>query len=842
MLRVTLKGVRGHLVRYLLTALSVVLGIAFFSGTFILTDSIQKTFDDLVNTASENTDAVVRGQEAGTNPNDFTGAMRAQLPLASAEELSRVEGVEHVSPDIQGTIILVGKDGLPVRNGSAPTLGIAYDPLGGAGKIVSGRPPANEHEVLVEGKTLEKSGLAVGDETKALVGSDPVDVMIVGEYTMNASPAGATLVFVDEATAERVFAPEGTVSSFSVIAKDGVSQEQLVKNLQAALPDTVEVISGEAFARQTRDAIKQGLGFINTFLLVFALIALFVGGFIIFNTFSMLVGQRTRELALLRAVGASRAQVQRVVLGESFVVGLVGGILGLLLGIGLAVGLKAVFAAVGLEITGSLPIAPRTVLFSLALAVGVTMVAAVIPAFRAARIPPMAALRDDYVPKVSSLRVRGSIGVGMTVVGVVVVIAALLPEDVKWLWLGLGAALVVVGTLVAAPLLTRPVVRVVAFPFVWAGGIVGRLARENALRNPRRTATTASALMIGLALISAFTVVAASTKASVSDLVESEFIGDYVVSGGQNPFGDSVGQAIADIPNVASVAQIGALGLDVEGDTIAAVATTSQGLDDNVKVTMVDGSVAALDSGKLLVNRSTAKDKGWQVGDRIVATLGTLVDQSYTVGAIFEDNHVLGAGVVVPRQTYEKAVPTAQRADYAVFVKVADGVDPESVRPQLVDTVKPFLVLSVEDADEFVSSQAAQINQLLYLLYGLLALSVIIAFFGIVNTLALSVFERTREIGLLRAVGFTKSRLRLMIGIESIATAVFGAVLGCVVGLGLGIALQRGLVSEGLEVLSVPYVSLVVFVVLAGVAGLIAAVFPAWRAAKLDVLKAIATE
>jgi putative ABC transport system permease protein len=612
--------------------------------------------------------------------------------------------------------------------------------------------------------------------------------------------------------------------------------------IKPTLPADSEVVTGEAFAKETRDAIKKGLGFINKFLLVFAFIALFVGGFIIFNTFSMLVGQRTRELALLRAVGASRAQVQRVVFGESLVVGLVGGIVGLLLGMALATGLKALFAAFGLDITGSLPVAPRTVVLSMVLALVVTTASAVIPAIRASRIPPMAALRDDFVPKVGSLRIRGGIGIGIAVAGVASVVAGLIPEDVKWPLLGLGAALVVLGTLVAAPLLTRPVVRVVSWPFVATRGTVGRLARENALRNPRRTATTASALMIGLALISAFTVVAASTKASVSDLVESQLKADFVVTGGQAAFGDGVGQALAATPSVASVAQIGSLQLDVEGDSLPSVAATSQGLDDNIDMTMLSGDLTALDSGQLLINQSTAEDKGWAVGDTVTATLGTLKDQQYTVGGIYEDNQVLGSGIVVPRSTYEKAVPSSLRYDYAVFVKAADGIDPESLRPAIVKTVKPYLILSVENGDEFVDSQAQQINQVLYLLYGLLALSVIIAFFGIVNTLALSVFERTREIGLLRAVGLTKRQLRRMIGIESVATSVFGAVLGCLVGLGLGIALQRGLVSDGLEVLKVPVVSLIVFVILAGVAGMIAAIFPAWRAVKLDMLKAISSE
>lgn len=843
MLRVTLKSVRGHWVRYLLTALSVVLGIAFFSGTLMLTDSIQKTFDDLVSNGTEDVAVVVRGTEAGAGGQDFGGALREQLPLDFADTLAAVDGVRHVSPDISGTVIVVGKDGLPVRNGGAPTLGFAYDPGDDtAGSVVAGRGPTDRNEVMLESATLEKSGLAVGDRTKALIGNEPVDVTIVGEFELGTSAAGAMVTLIDEATAEEQFAPEGTVSMFNVISQEGADDAALLERITAILPSDAEALSGEAYAEETSKLIRDQLSFINYILLAFALVALFVGAFIIFNTFSMLVGQRTRELALLRAVGSSRAQVMRVVLGEAVVVGLVGGLLGLLLGIGLATGLKALFALIGLEITQSIPLPPRTIIASLLLALVVTVVAAVIPAVRAARIPPMAALRDDFVQPVKSLWRRGLIGAGQIVVGIVAIVAAFAGDDVRWGALGFGAGLIVTGTISAAPLITRPVVRVVAAPFALRGSTVGRLARENALRNPRRTATTASALMIGLALIAAFTVLAASIKSSVSDLVDSEMKGDFVLTAGQSPFGDGVGQAVATLPEVASVAQISLLQMEAEGDNLSAVAATAQGIDDNVELDVTGGSLQSLDQDQVLINRSTADDKGWGVGDTVTGTVGTLTDETFTVGGVFEDSAVLGAQVILPRKVYEEAVPASARADWGVFVKAADGVDPEQLRERLTETVKPYLIISIEDRDEFVSNQAQQVNQLLYIIYGLLALSVIIAFFGIVNTLALSVFERTREIGLLRAVGLSKRQLKRMIGIESVTTSVFGALLGCAVGLGLGIVLQRGMASEGLEKLSVPVGSLVVFVLLAGVAGFVAARFPAWRAVRLDMLKAITSE
>jgi len=382
----------------------------------------------------------------------------------------------------------------------------------------------------------------------------------------------------------------------------------------------------------------------------------------------------------------------------------------------------------------------------------------------------------------------------------------------------------------------------VASPFVAVTGTIGRLARENSLRNPRRTATTASALMIGLALMAGVSVIASSTKASVSDIVDSQLTSDYVLDGGNAPFPVTVAQNVAKLPDVASVATLGGVQVVVDKKAQFAMAAESQGITDNVKVNVTSGSLSALDSGQVVVSETLAKDEGWKVGTVIDAGIGTIKKQSLTIGGVFEDNQVLSAPMVVPRALYTKAVPAAMQGDFLVYVKAKPGVDPASLRPELAAAVKPFLVVSVMDSDEFTDSQAAQVNVLLYTIYALLALSVVIAVLGIVNTLALSVFERTREIGLLRAVGMTRRQLRRMITVESISTAVFGAVLGTVLGLVLGITVQYGVRSQGLEVLSIPWLSLVVVLIAAAVAGMVAAVLPAWRATRLDVLRAITAD
>ena len=453
-------------------------------------------------------------------------------------------------------------------------------------------------------------------------------------------------------------------------------------------------------------------------------------------------------------------------------------------------------------------------------------------------------MRDEIVITTRGLRRRGIVGVVSLVLGVVAVVAAVAPAEVMWGLFGLGAALALFGVLVAAPLATRPVVRVVAAPFVAATRVVGRLARENALRVPRRTSTTASALLIGLALVSAVSVAAQSTKASVADLVQNQLTADYVLNGGQQPIPPTLADTVRRLPGVTSVATIGVIPVEAGSlGNLTAIAADATGLRENVVVTVDSGSLDALTSGRVVVSRGLAKDHQLAVGQTITATIGTLKDQRLTIGGVIGDNQVLNnPSLVIPRSLYTRAVPPAQQGDYLIYVKAAPGTDLPALRSSLVDTVKPFIIVSVQDASQFTSDQAGQVNQLLLIIYALLALSVIIAVIGIVNTLALSVFERTREIGLLRAVGLSRGQLSGAITIEAIATAVFGALLGALLGLGLGIGLQRGLRSQGLETLAVPWGTIVGVLVLAAVAGVVAAVLPAVRAVRLDVLKAITTE
>jgi putative ABC transport system permease protein len=521
----------------------------------------------------------------------------------------------------------------------------------------------------------------------------------------------------------------------------------------------------------------------------------------------------------------------------------VGSMLGIAFGLLVAAGAEAVIRTIlGSDLGGGLPVSATTVVLSVLVGVVVTVVAAVLPARRASRVAPVAAMRGDVGSVSGALGKRGLVGLALLVAGASVLGISVTRAQVSWPVAAVAAVAAVLGMLVGAPLATRPVVQLIAWPFVAVLGAVGRLARENALRVPRRTATTASALMIGLALIAGISVLAESVKASVSSGVADELTSNFVLnSGNVAPVPDPVADAVRALPAVRSVAAVSFVDVRIGTFHTSASATTAVDVAANFQVPMKDGQLSALGPHTVLVDETTASAHGWHVGDSLSAAVGTLSGQPLAVGGIYRDSQAFGSHVIVDRSLYTSALPANQQADARLFVRAGPGADLHALRAELTDLVRPYLIVSVQDGAQFADAQGASIDTLINLLYVLLLFSVIVAVLGIINTLALSGFERTREIGLLRAIGLRRRQLSSMITIEAVATAVFGAVLGTALGLGLGVALQRGLVSQGLTSLAIPWTLILAMLVASGVVGVLAAALPALRAMHLNILQAIAS-
>lgn len=844
MTRVALRGIRSHLGRFLLSVLAVLLGVAFVAGTFSLRTMLSSTFTDIISSSLVG-DAYLRGaQEAAVGAGDPTGGAsgRNRIPLEVAQEAERVDGVSDVLPDLTGPIVVVGADGTAViSGGGAPSFGVGLHPDDPTAEVVAGRAPDGADEIALESASLAASGLSLGDTTTVVVGEGRVDAQVVGEVRFGAPVAGATIVFLDVATATAVYAADGTVSTMAVYAEEGLTEEQLVERLEAAVGSTdVAAVTGEQLRTESEEAVQSVLGFISTFLLVFAAISLFVGAFIIANTFQMVVRQRQREFAMLRAVGASPGQVFTSILVQALVVGVLGSAAGVGAGVALVAGLRGFFASMGMELSGRIPLDGFTVAVSVVTGTLVSVVAAAVPARRAALTPPVEAMRDEVAAHERGSTVRAATGAFLLVGGLVAVAAATRGVQDAGPVLGAGAAAVVVAVLLLAPSVVPPALGVLAAPFVAAVRPLGALARGNVTRLPRRTASTASALMIGMALVGAAAVLATSTQASTRVIVENESTADLLVQSATRVVPLDVVAALAAVPGVerADALRVGAVSVDGTADVVVGVPAGALGT--SLEVPLVDGDLATLADGQVAVQRSTAEDDGWAVGDE-VELAGSLGRTTATIGAIVE-SRALGAPFLLPDDVFTQLVPATEGSVDTVFVVAEPGTDVTALRAELTELVQPYVVLSVLDNADFADQLADQVDQVLVILYALLGLSIVIAVLGIVNTLALSIAERTREIGLLRAVGLGRLQLASVVTIESVLTAVFGTILGVAVGVGLASTLPTVFADEGLTELAVPWGQLGVLIGLAVVIGVLAALWPAIRAARMDVLDAVSYE
>ncbi len=847
MFKLTVKTLWSHKRRLIGTFAAVALGVAFLSGTLVLGDTLRANFDELFARANAGVDAVVR--TADSMQTEF-GRQRPPLDAGLAAKLQAARGVATVAPNIEGYGALIGKDGEPVGGMGPPQLAGNWieDADLNPYDLVEGRAPRTPDEVVVNRTAAEDAGLGVGDRATVQT-PDPVKVKVVGlaSFGPEDSAGGVTFVaFTTEAAQRLVLHRQDKVSSFLLKAGEGVSEDDLVAAVRPLLPSGAESITGKQLTDESIDDIgKDFLNVFSIFLTSFAVVALMVATFSIYNTFSILVAQRTRESALLRALGASRRQILASVVGEAAVIGVVASVLGLLGGLGVAEGLKGLFGAFGFGLpAGGLALKTDAVIASLVVGMVVTLLAGVVPAVKASRVPPLAALREVALERTHASVPRAVAGLVLIGIGVAVVLAAVLGggDDVL-ARAGLGAGATILGVVVFGPVIARPAAGAIGWPLPRLRGITGLLARQNAMRNPRRTAGTASALMVGVAVVTLFTVVAASIKQSIDDSVARSFGGDLVVtSGGFGPaagFSPQLAGKVADLPEVKGATGFGVGAVRIGSDTETVGVAEPGSLVRVLDLDESDGSIEDLERNEFAASADKADKEGWKLGSVVSVTFLDGTTQKLRLGAIYESADVAGP-LVLTRESYDPHAP--QSLDQVVFVVLAGGVALPQGKAAVQDVAKAFGSPKVEDKQQFLDTVAGGVNQMLAMVYVMLTLAILIALMGIANTLSLSIFERTRELGLLRAVGETRGQLRSMVRWESVVISTFGTVGGLAVGIFLGWALVLAASSEGIASFAAPPGQMAVVLVVGAIVGILAGLRPALRAAKLNVLAAIATE
>jgi putative ABC transport system permease protein len=853
MIGVALKGLLGRKLRAALTAIAIILGVAMISGTYVLTDTIKAAFNTVFTQVYKNTDAVVTGKSAiGGNANN--GDQVPSLPESLLAQVRGLSGVALAEGGISDTAKLVNHNGKVIQRGGAPNLAFSVNPNGSQRfnplQLTGGRWPNGPNEIAIDQKTSNANDFAIGQKIGVLAQGPVEQFTIVGTTKFGglSSLGGATLAIFDLTTAQRIFHKEGKLDSIGIAGKTGVSPTELVSQVQPVLPPTAQVRTGEQEAKQAASDTNAFLSILEYFLLAFGYVALFVGIFVIANTLGITVAQRMRELATLRTLGATKRQVYWSVILEALVIGILASIVGLFLGLGLAKLLNALFVSFGIDLpqVGAV-FATRTVIVALVVGILTTVIAAIRPALRATRVQPIAAVREGaLLPPSRFARFGPYIAVAVIGAAVAFMLVGLfvggLSTTVRLLFIGLGALGVFVGVAMLAPTLVPPIARVLGWPATKVGGAPGMLARGNSIRNPARTASTASALMIGLTLVTLVSVLAAGLKTTFANAVNDLFTADYALTSqdGFTPTPIASANALRDVPQVAVLSGVRAGQGRVFGSrtTITAV---EPGISSVIDLKWTDGSPSTMDNlgaDGAIVAKQYAKDHSLTVGSPI----GVETPDGNTIDLQLEGIFDPPKGgspfgdVTMSSATFDKNY--ANPSNLFAFIKTHGGVTDANTKA-LNDALTDFPDAKVQTKSEFVANQERGIDLLLKLLYVLLSLSIIISLFGIVNTLVLTVFERTREIGMLRAVGMTRRQVRNMIRHEAIITALLGATLAIPVGIALALMVGKAI---DYPAFTIPWTTLIVFVIAAIIAGLVAAIFPARRAGRLNVLQALQYE
>ncbi|MFE5119710.1 ABC transporter permease [Streptomyces sp. NPDC056669] len=840
MFRTALRNVLAHKARLLMTMLAVLLGVAFVVGTLVFTDTIGNAYKERYLTTLRNVSV------QATPPYDEKTGEPGTVGEDTLRSLRRLSGVASVTGSVEGFAAVAAKDGHPLGGDDVTRAGNYFPQADGKDNrhpLTAGRAPTGPDEVLVDTSTADQGGYRIGDTVRLATDGPVLHKKLVGIVrTDDTSGSGGTLVLFDDATAQKLLLKPGHYDEVSLEADRGASEQRLAAEARDLLPENSEIRTGAQLRAQQQADAAEGAKGLSQVLLVFAAIALFVGIFVIANTFTMLVTQRSQEMALMRAVGAERRQVTRSVLIEAALLGLCAGAAGFLLGIGVAMGIRQLFASTGSGLPdGPLVVAPGTVLISFLVGVVVTMLAAYLPARRAAAVPPVAAMSALHTPPpVRGLRRRNAIGIALIVIGVLgVVYTASSGEEGRTTVL-FPSVLLLIGIIVVTPALSGPAIAL-AGPLLRRFGVPGTLAPRNARRNPRRTASTASALMIGLSLVTGLTVVAVSATTSLQQRAENTVTADFEISSrssGHLPA--SVHDALAKSTAVTSSSPRREGAVRIRGDEVNLTGVDARSIADLLDPSFASGSLAALGAGggkNLLIDTSTAETHGWTMGQRVPVVYADGSRGTLRIGGIYRSDEFLPA-TMIPLATLQPHLKKIE--DTSVLVHTKDG-DGETVRRSLQRALDQNPIIRLRNTDDLAESAGGEsITLLLNVLYGLLAMAVVIAVLGVINTLAMSVFERTREIGMLRAVGLQPEQTKRMIHLESVLISLFGALLGIGAGIFLGWAAGK-LASDSIQgyEMVIPWGRIAVALAGAALVGVVAGLWPARRAARLNVLTAL---
>jgi putative ABC transport system permease protein len=837
------KSVRARWGRTLAILFAITASVSFVVGSFVLADSLRATFDNLFRELNEQVDLEVRAAQAFDSDD-----ARDPIDVTIADTIRAVDGVAVAEPIVQRYAQLLDADGEAISPPGGPTFGVSWEGDDGIQGVTvkEGRAPNGPDELAIDKATADTEGFEVGDTVSYLTDVGTFQGTISGTVGLGSADSfgGAQLVALDLDTALVHFGADGKVDAIDISVADGFDVTQVQRAIADLLPPQTEVVTGEEVAQETADNVNQFVSVFGTGLLVFAFITAFVSAFIINNVFQITIGQRLRELALLRAIGASGRQVRRMISTEAFVLGVLATVFGVLGGLLVARGLIAAFDAAGAGFPDTRTVLQvRTIVVAAIVGIGITMASVIVPSRRAAKIPPVAAMRPEL--GFAAMRSRRLVaGIVVTVVGVTMFLVGLFarPGGTRGLVLfaGLGALLLFLGVASLSSTVATPVTRVIGWPIERLFKVPGALARQNVARVPRRTSSSASALMIGVALVSSTAVFASSLRASLVDTLESAVSADYIVTdSGFQGLSPVVSETLAAIPELDAVTPIRGISGQVDGSTKNFGAVDPVAFDKLVDPDLQSGTVADLGLGELLLHKDPAADLEASIGSTVDVTFQNGVEQTLTVAGIYGDatfgNWLIGLDTLAE-------ISDAPARDFFVIAKLADGVDPASGDVAVRAAMEPFPQATVQTNAEFLDSQEAQINQLLLIITLLLAFAILIAILGISITLALGVFERTREIGLLRAVGMNKRQTRRSVRWEAVIVSTFGALVGIIVGTFLGVVLTVAVPNDVISKLAFNPTIIVAILIGAVVAGLVAALYPSYKASNMNVLEAIATE